>query len=166
MVREILEGRRLGFALRPVLAAVGLGLGIAVTALDLMGWFAWGVRETGPLVVGATALAVVAAVVGLLGTLTALAETLDTAEEDRTLARLDLLAAGIATALYAITSALRAIDVGAAAASPAAFLLAIAGLIVLAAGAGTASLLYATREWEEVEEVVHERHGRRRPAAR
>ncbi len=165
-MRELLEGRRLGFALRPPLAAASLGLGIAVTALDLMSWFGWGARETAPLVVASTALVTVAAIVGLVGALTAFAETTDVPEEDVTLARLDLLAAVVATGLYAITGALRATDAGAAAPSPAAFLLAVAGLVVLVAGTGTASLLYSSREWEEVEEIVRERHGRHRSVAR
>ena len=48
---------------------------------------------------------------------------------------------------------------------PLAFLLAIAGLAVLIVGSVLASLLYAAREWEEIEEVAHERHRRRRMAA-
>ena len=44
---------------------------------------------------------------------------------------------------------------------------AIAGLLLLVADAGLAANLYSTREWEELEdEVVRERHPRRRVAGR
>jgi len=164
-MRELLEGRRIGFALRPPLGAIALGLGLAVTILDLMAWFGWGSRDTNGFVVGAYWLAIATAVVALLAAVTALVEMGDALEEDVTLARLDLAAAGVATLLYAVTAALRSFDLGAAAALPLAFLLAIAGLLVLVVGAGVASLLYAAREWEELEEITHERHRRRRMVA-
>lgn len=165
-MRELLEGRRIGFALRPPLGAMALGLGLGVTILDLMAWFGWGSRDTNGFVVGAYWLAIATAVVALLATVTAFAEVGDAAAEDSTPARLDVAAAGVATLLYAATAALRSFDLGSAAALPLAFLLAIAGLLVLVVGAGVASLLYAAREWEELEEIGHERHHRRRMVAR
>ncbi|MGH2379041.1 MAG: hypothetical protein ACRDGT_11260 [Candidatus Limnocylindria bacterium] len=165
-MREFLEGRRIGFALRPPLGAVALGLGIGVTLLDLMSWFAWGSRETNGFVIGAYWLAGGTAFVALLATVTALVELGDVLEEDRTLARLDVAAAAVATVLYAVTAALRSFDLGTAAPLPLAFLMAIAGLLVLMVGAVTSSLLYAAREWEEAVEITHERHRRRRMVAR
>ncbi|MBI2983630.1 MAG: hypothetical protein HYY42_05570 [Chloroflexi bacterium] len=164
-MRELLEGRRLGFALRPLLAGVAVGLGIALTLLDLMAWFGWGARSTNGFVIAAYWLSIAVAVVTLLGIATAVAELLDAPAEDRSLARLDVVAVAVATLVYVVSAAIRAFDVGAAAASPPAFLLAIAGLVVLIAGAAMSSLLYAAREWEEIEEVTHERHRRRRSAS-
>src|SRR5690348_4330031 len=37
-MKEFLEGRRFGFALRPQLGQIALGLAIAVLVLDLMAW--------------------------------------------------------------------------------------------------------------------------------
>jgi uncharacterized membrane protein len=165
-MREFLEGRRIGFALRPPLGAVALGLGIGVTLLDLMAWFGWGSRETNGFVIAAYWMAIATAFVALLATVTALVELGDTLEEDRTLARLDVAAAAVATLLYAVTAGLRSFDLGSAAALPLAFLMAIAALIVLVVGTATASLLYAAREWEETVEITHERHRRRRAVAR
>jgi hypothetical protein len=165
-MKELLEGRRIGFALRPPLGAVALGLGLGVTTLDLMAWFGWGSRETNGFVIGAYWLAIATAVVALLAAITALAEMGDVPAEDATLARLDVAAAGVATLLYAATAGLRSFDLGAAASLPLAFLLAIAGLLVLVVGTGVAALLYAAREWEELEEITHERHRRRRMVAR
>ena len=165
-MRELLQGRRLGFAPRALLASVAIGLGIGATLLDLMSWFAWGSRDTNGFVIGAYWLAIATAVVALLGLIAGVAELIDVAEEDRTLARLDLAAAGVAALLYAASAVLRAGDLGAAGASPAALLLAVGGLLLLLAGSGVASVLYAAREWEEIEEVVRERHRRRHIASR
>lgn len=165
-MNELLEGRRFGFALRPPLASVALGVGIALTLLDLMAWGGWGSRDTNGFVIAAYWLAIAAAVVALLGLATAFAELRDVPDEDRTLGRLDVLAVGVAALLYSGTAVLRAFDLGAAAASPPAFLLGLAGLVVLIAGAAISALLYAAREWEEIEDIAHERHGRRRTAAR
>ncbi|OGO67613.1 MAG: hypothetical protein A3G84_00675 [Chloroflexi bacterium RIFCSPLOWO2_12_FULL_71_12] len=164
-MREFLEGRRFGFALRPPLGGLALGLGFAVTILDLMAWFGWGSRDTNGFVIGAYWLAIATAIVALLATITSLVEMGDVATDDRSLARLDVAAAGVATLLYLVTAALRSFELGSAAALPLAFLLAIAGLAVLIVGSVLASLLYAAREWEEIEEVAHERHRRRRMAA-
>ncbi|MEK6620299.1 MAG: hypothetical protein AABZ26_04910 [Chloroflexota bacterium] len=165
-MRELLQGRRLGFAPRALLASVAIGLGIGATLLDLMSWFAWGSRDTNGFVIGAYWLAIATAVVALLGLIAGVAELIDVAEEDRTLARLDLAAAGVAALLYAASAVLRAGDLGAAGASPAALLLAVGGLLLLLADSGVASVLYAAREWEEIEEVVRERHRRRHIASR
>ncbi len=164
-MRETLEGRRLGFALRPPLAGVAVGLAVALTLLDLMAWFGWGARSTNGFVIAAYWLAIAVAVVTLLGVATALAELLDAPDEDRSLARLDAIAVAVATLIYVISAAIRAFELGAAASSPPAFLLAIAGLVVLIAGAAMSSLLYGAREWEEIEEVTHDRHRRRRSAS-
>ncbi len=131
-----------------------------------MSWFAWGSRDTNGFVIGAYWLAIATAVGALLGLIAGVAELIDVAEEDRTLARLDLAAAGVAALLYAASAVLRAGDLGAAGASPAALLLAVGGLLLLLADSGVASVLYAAREWEEIEEVVRERHRRRHIASR
>jgi hypothetical protein len=165
-MRELLEGRRLGFALRPLLGNAALGLGVAVTLLDLMAWFGWGSRDTNGFVVAAYWLCWAAAVMALLSVFTAYAENGDVPFEDRQLARLDLAAVGVAMLLYVASAGLRSGDLGAAGATPPALLLALAALIVLIVGSGLASLLYASREWEEIEEVIHERHRRHRTASR
>jgi uncharacterized membrane protein len=164
-VKASLEGRRVGFALRPPLAGVALGIGLAVTILDLMAWFGWGARLTNGLVVASVWLCGAAAVVGLLGLATGFAEYLDAPDDDRSLARLDAIGVAVATVVYVASGVLRALDSGAAAASPAAFLLALVALIVLSAGAAMSALLYASREWEEIEEVTHVPHRRRRTAS-
>lgn len=165
-MRELLEGRRIGFALRPPLAAAALGIGVALTLVDLMAWFAWGSRETNGFVVVAYWLAIATALVALLGTVTAAVELGDVLDDDRGLAKLDLAAAAVATLVYGATAAFRSLDLGGAAPLPFPFLLAIAGLLVLLVGAVTAALLYAAREWEEAVEITHERHHRRRMVAR
>jgi uncharacterized membrane protein len=164
-VRELLEGRRFGFALRPPLAGVMLGLGLAVTILDLMAWFGWGARVTNGFVVAALWLSAATAVVGVLALATGLAELLDAPDEDRSLARLDVIGVAVATLIYVATAAVRSLDLGAAAAAPPAFLLAIAALLVLVAGAAMSSLLYASREWEEIEQVTRMPHRRRSKAS-
>ncbi|HEX9435824.1 MAG TPA: hypothetical protein VGA16_01540 [Candidatus Limnocylindria bacterium] len=172
-MRELLEGRRIGFALRPPLASIAVGLGIAVTLLDLMAWFGWGARVTNGIVVAALWLTTAAAIVALLGAATALVELIDIPDDDRSIARLDVIAVLVAAALYVASAVIRALETGAIAgpaaipsgASPVAVLLAVAALIVLFAGAAMSSLLYASREWEEIEEIAHERHRRRRTAS-
>jgi hypothetical protein len=165
-VKELLQGRRFGFAPRAQLGGIAVGLGLAATLLDLMAWFAWGVRATNALVVGAQWLVVATAALALLAAAAALAETRDLTEDDRSLGRLDLVAAVLAAALYTASAALRAGELNAPAASPAPFLLAVGGLVVLLVDAVVSSSLYAAREWEELEEDVPERHRRRRAAAR
>lgn len=164
-MRELLEGRRIGFALRPLLASAAVGLAMALTLLDLMAWFGWGSRDTNGFVIGAYWLSIATVLVGVLALATAFAEMADAPDEERTLARLDAGGVAVATLLYAVSAAVRASELGAAGASPVALLTAIAGLLVLLVGSAIASLLYAAREWEELEEVAHERHRRRRAAS-
>ena len=166
-MKELLEGRRFGFALRPQLGHIAVGLAIAITVLDLMAWFGWGARDTNGFVIANAWLAVATAVVALLATITGFVESTDAPEEDRSLARLDVLAAFVALLLYAVSSALRAVDLGAAAASPGAVVSAFAGLIVLLVDGVIASTLYSSREWEVLDEAEYEprRHQKRRRAS-
>lgn len=167
-MKEFLQGRRFGFSPRAQLGGIAVGLALAATLLDLMAWFAWGASRTNGFVVGAQWLIVATAVVTLIAALAAVAETRDLTEEDAQLGRLDLMAAALATALYAASAALRTGELNAAAASPGPFLLAIGGLVVLLVDTVVSSSLYAAREWEELEEeeIRPERHRRRRAAAR
>ena len=166
-MKVFLQGRRFGFAPRPQLGGIAVGLGLAATLLDLMAWFQWGSRSTNGFVVGAQWLVVTTAVVTLVAALTAFAETRDLGVEERSLGRLDLIAAAVASLLYAASAALRSGELNAAGASPAPLLLAIAGLVVLLVDGVVSSNLYAARDWEELEEeVVPERHRRRRAATR
>jgi len=166
-MKEFLEGRRFGFALRPQLGQIALGLAIAVLVLDLMAWFGWGARDTNGFVIANAWLAVATAVVALLATITALAESRDAAAEDRPLARLDLLAAFVVFLLFAASSGLRVTDLSAAGASPGAVVSAFAGLVVLLVDGVIASTLYASREWALLDEEEYEprRHQKRRRAS-
>jgi uncharacterized membrane protein len=164
-VKEFLEGRRLGFALRSPLAFVGIGLGLGVTLVDFMAWFGWGARDTSVFVVAAQWLAVATFIVIGLAAITSVVEFGDVDPEDRGLARTDEGAAIGALVLYGISAVLRSLELSQAAPSPAPFLLAIAGLLLLTLGAGLAANLYSAREWEVLEdEPVRERHPRRRAA--
>jgi len=166
-MKEFLQGRRLGYALRPSVGHVALGLAAAATLLDLMAWFGWGSSRTNGFVVGAYWLVIAIALVSLVAGLAAVAELRDVPSEERSLARLDVIAIVSAAALYVLSAALRAGDQGAAGASPAALLSAVAGLIVLAVGGVIGSSLYAAREWEVIEEDEFEprRHHPRRSRA-
>jgi hypothetical protein len=164
-VKEFLEGRRLGFAPRSPLAFVAIGLGLALTLVDFMAWFGWGARDSNAFVVAAQWLAVATFVVIGLAAITAVVEFGDVDAEDRGLARIDEAAAIGALVLYGISAVLRSLELSQAAPSPAPFLLAIAGLILLIFDAGLAASLYSAREWEELEdEPIRERHPRRRVA--
>jgi uncharacterized membrane protein len=164
-VKEFLEGRRLGFAPRSPLAFVAIGLGLAVTLIDFMAWFGWGARDTSTFVVASQWLAVTTFIVIGLAAITAVVEYGDIDPEDRGLARIDEGAAIGALLLYGLSAVLRSLELGQAAPSPAPFLLAIAGLVLLIADAGLAANLYSAREWEVLEdEPVRERHPRRRAA--
>ncbi len=167
-MKEFLQGRRLGYALRPSIGHVALGLGAAVTLLDLMAWFSWGTSRTNAYVVGAYWLVVATALASLAAGLAAAAELRDIPGEERAIARLDVIAILGAAGLYVLSAALRAGDPGAAAASPGALLSAAAGLIVLVVGGVIGSNLYAAREWEVVDEEEDEprRHHPRRSRAR
>ncbi|MEP6693410.1 MAG: hypothetical protein ABJB39_02060 [Chloroflexota bacterium] len=161
-MKEFLEGRRLGFALRSPLAFVAIGLGLAATLVDLMAWFGWGARDTSTFVVAAQWLVVSTFIVIGLAAITAVVEHGDVDHEERSLARIDEAAAIGALVLYGLSAILRSLELGQAAASPAPFLLAIAGLVLLVADAGLAANLYSAREWEVIEdEPVRERHRRR-----
>jgi hypothetical protein len=166
-VKELFEGRRLGFAPRSHLAFVAIGLGFAATLIDLMAWFGWGVRDTAAFVVASQWLVVTAVIVLGIATLTAVVEYGDVDPEDRGIARIDEGAAIGALVLYGISAVMRSLELGQAAPSPAPFLLSIAGLLLLIADAGLAANLYSAREWEELDdEPVRERHARRRVAGR
>jgi uncharacterized membrane protein len=166
-MKEFLEGRRFGFALRPLLGHIALGLAIAVTLLDLMAWFGWGARDTNGFVIADAWLAVATAAAAALATITAFVESSDAAEEDRSLARLDVLAAFVVVLLYAGSSGLRIIDLGAAGASPGAVVAALAGLVVLLVDGVIASTLYSSREWAVLDEEEYDprRHHKRRRAS-
>lgn len=164
-MKEFLEGRRLGFALRSPLAFVAIGLGLGVTLVDFMAWFGWGARDTSVFVVAAQWLAVATFIVVGLAAMTAVVEYGDVDPEDRGLARTDEGAAIGVLVLYGISAVLRSLEIGQAAPSPAPFLLAIAALLLLIFDAGLAANLYSAREWEVLEdEPVRERHPRRRAA--
>jgi uncharacterized membrane protein len=166
-MKEFLEGRRFGFALRPQLGHIALGLAIAVTLLDLMAWFGWGARDTNGFVIADAWLAVATAVAAALATITAFVESSDAAKEDRSLARLDVLAAFVVVLLYGGSGALRIIDLGAAGASPGAVVAALAGLVVLLVDGVIASTLYSSREWAVLDEEEYDprRHQKRRRAS-
>ena len=165
-MKELLEGRRAGFAIRPLVGGIAFGLALAIVLLDLMSWAGWGARETNALVVGAQWLSVLNAVVCAIGLATAFAETRDVEPDDFTLARTDAIAVGAALVLYLGSAAMRAFDPGAAAASPPAFLMGVAALVVLGAAGAISAMLYAAREWEEIEEIAPHHTRRRRAASR
>jgi hypothetical protein len=165
-MKEFLEGRRFGFALRPMLGQIALGLGLAVTLLDLMSWFGWGARDTNGFVIAAAWLSAAVVIVTVPAIFTALVESLDAADEDRALARLDMFAALVVFLLYGVSTALRVVDLGAAGAMPGAVVSAAAGLIVLLIDGVIASTLYSSREWTILDEEEYEphRHQKRRRA--
>ncbi len=165
-MKELLQGRRLGFAPRSHLAFLACGLGLAVTIIDVMAWFGAGARETNGYTVVAQWLCVGTLLVAGLAGITAVIERYDVPEEERGLARLDIFAGLATVVLYGASAVLRSLELGSAAASPAPFLLAIAGLIVLFVDAGLAANMYSAREWEQIEEEPVREHRRRRAGAR
>ena len=166
-MKEFFQGRRFGFSPRATVAFVALGIGLALTLSDLMAWFAWGQSDTSGYVVVSDWLAHAVTVVLGIAALASLAEYIDVPEDDRSIARLDLVAGLVAFFLYGASAFLRGFDIGAAAAGTAPFLLAIAGLIVTFVDAAVAANLYSAREWEELdEEPLRERRPRRRAASR
>jgi hypothetical protein len=166
-MKEFLEGRRFGFALRPQLGQIALGLALGVTLLDLMSWFGWGARDTNGFVIAAYWLAAAVTIVVALAAITAFIESTDVPEEDRSLARLDVIAAGVTFLLYAVSTALRAADLGGAGAAPGPVVASLAGLIVLLVDGVIAATLYSSREWEVLDEEDYEprRHPKRRRAS-
>ncbi|MDP9274365.1 MAG: hypothetical protein M3O99_02065 [Chloroflexota bacterium] len=166
-MKEFLQGRRFGFSPRAAVAYIAVGIGLSLTLTDFMAWFAWGQSDTNGYVVVSDWLAHLVTVVLGIAILAALAEYIDVPADDRSIARLDLVAGLVAFLLYGASAFLRGFDVGAAAASTAPFLLAIAGLIVAFVDAAVAANLYGAREWEELdEEPIRERRPRRRAASR
>lgn len=166
-MKELFQGRRLGFSPRPAIGFVAVGVGASLTLTDLMAWFAWGAKDTSGFVVVSYWLASAATIALGLAVITTVAEYIDTPEEERGLARLDLLASIAGFLLYGASTVLRGLDPSAAAAATAPFLLAIAALLVTFIDAALAANLYGAREWEELdEEAAHERHPRRRAASR
>ena len=166
-MKEFFQGRRFGFSPRAAIAYVAVGIGISLTLADLMAWFAWGQSDTGGFVVVSDWLAHTVTVVLGIAAVGAMAEYLDVPQEDRSIARLDLIACLVAFLLYGASAFMRSLDAGAAAAGTAPFLLAIAGLIVTFVDAAGAANLYSARVWEELdEEPIRERRPRRRAASR
>lgn len=163
-MKEFLQGRRLGFALRSHLAFGAAGLGLAVTITDLMAWFALGSRDTSGFAIVAQWLCVTTMLVAGKAAIAAVVERWDVVDEERGLARVDILAAVAALILYGASAVLRSLELGDPAPSPAPFLLAIAGFIVLVADAGLAANMYSSREWEELDEEPVREHRRRRVA--
>ena len=164
-MKEFLQGRRLGFALRSHFAFLGIGLGLAVTMADLMAWIGLGARETNGYVVVAQWLCVLTLLVVGVAAITAVAERWDVIAEERGLAQIDILAGVALVILYGGSAVLRSLELGNAAPSPAPFLLALAGLVVLIVDAGLAANMYSSREWEELEDEPMRDHRRRRRAA-
>lgn len=166
-MKELFEGRRLGFAPRSHLAFLAGGLAIGVTAADLMAWFEWGSSDTNGFVVVAEWMCVAVFLVAAIAAIAAVIERWDIDADERYLAQIDIFAGMGVALLYGISAVLRSFEIGSAAPSPAPFLLAIAGLIVLFADAGLAANMYSSREWEELEEEpAREHRGRRRAAGR
>lgn len=164
-MKEFLQGRRLGFALRSHFAFLALGLGLAVTIADLMAWIGLGARDTNGYVVVAQWLCVATMLVVGGAAIAAVAERWDITHEERGLAQIDILAGIALVALYGGSAVLRSQELGNAAPSPAPFLLAIAGLVVLVVDAGLSANMYSSREWEELEDEPLREHRRRRRAA-
>ncbi len=161
-MKEFLQGRRLGFALRSHLSFVAIGLGLAIAIVDLMAWFALGSRDTNGFVVASEWLCVVTMLIAGAAAIAAIAERGDVIDEERGIAQIDALAGIVVVMLYGVSAVLRSLDLGAAAPSPAPFLLTMAGLIVLVIDSGLAANMYSSREWEHVVEEPVREHRRRR----
>ena len=164
-MKDFLQGRRLGFALRSHLAFLALGVGLAVTLADLMAWTGAGARETNGYVVVAQWLCVVNLLVVGVAAIAAVAERWDVIAEERGLAQIDILAGIALVVLYGASAVLRSAELGNAAPSPAPFLLTIAALVVLIVDTGLAANMYSSREWEELDDEPIREHRRRRRAA-
>ena len=164
-MKELIQGRRLGFSPRSHLAFAAAGIGFAVTLVDLMAWFAWGVRQTNGLVVVAQWLVVSNIILTGVAAITAVVERMDVDAEERGLARIDIIAAVGVLLLYGISGVLRSFELGNPAPSPAPFLVAAAGLLLILIDAGLAANMYSSRQWEELEEETVREHRPRRHAA-
>ena len=164
-MKEFLQGRRLGFALRSHLAFLALGIGLAIALADLMAWTGLGTSETNGYVIVAQWLCVTNLLIVGTAAIAAVAERWDVIAEERGLAQIDILAAIALVVLYGASAVLRSLELGNAAPSPAPFLLTIAGLVVLVVDAGLAANMYSSREWEELEDEPIREHRRRRRAA-
>src|SRR3954465_13120952 len=138
-MKEFFQGRRFGFSPRAAIAYIAAGIGISLTLSDLMAWFAWGQSDTSGFVVVSDWLVHAVTVVLGVPAPAPMGEYLDVPEEDRPIARLDLVAGLVAFLLYGASAFLRGLEVGAAATGPAPFLLAIAGLIVTFVDAAVAA---------------------------
>ncbi len=166
-MKESLQGRRLGFALRPVVGQIAFGLGLAAVIVDLAAWFAWGTRETNAFVWAAYWLFSGVAVLGLVAVLTSLAELRDIPGDERSLAKIDLAVVALAALTATLSIALRSGELGAAGASPAPLLVGILSIVALGAALVTGGDLYAAREWELIdEEHAREQHVRKRTTTR
>lgn len=165
-MKEFVQGRRLGFAPRSHLAFLACGLGIAITLIDVMAWLGLGAPETSGYVVVAQWLVVTNLLVCGIAGIAAVVERFDVPPDEGGLARLDALAGLASVILYGASGVLRSFELGNPAPSPAPFLLAIAGLIVLLVDAGLAANMYSSREWEELDEEPAREHRRRRVAGR
>src|SRR3989442_4378767 len=110
-MKELFQGRRFGFAPRPVLAFLAVGLAIGVTLVDLMAYFAWGSRETNGYVVVAYWLAIGTTIVAGLAALTPPAEFVDVLDEERGPAQPDPAAAGVAVFGFPASAAVRSTEV-------------------------------------------------------
>ena len=164
-MKEFLQGRRLGFAPRSHLAFIAGGLALGVTIADLMAWLGLGTRDTNGFVILAQWLCVATLLVAGVAAIAAVTERFDVVEDERGLAQLDILAGFAVIVLYGASAVLRSFELGNPAPSPAPFLLAIAGLIVVLVDAGLAANMYSSREWEELDEEPVREH-RRRTAGR
>src|SRR2546423_15370288 len=94
-----------------------------------MAWFAWGQSDTSGYVVVSDWLAHAVTVVLGIAVLASLAEYIDVPEDDRSIARLDLVAGLVAFLLFGASAFLPGFALGAAAASTAPFLPAMPGLL-------------------------------------
>lgn len=166
-MKELVQGRRLGFSPRSHLAFAAAGIGFAVTLVDLMSWFAWGAPETNGYVVVAQWLIVTNVILTGVGAIAAVVERMDVVAEERGLARIDIVAAVSVLLLYGVSGVLRSFELANAAPSPAPFLLAAGALVLAVIDAGLAANMYSSREWEELEEEEPAReHRPRRHAVR
>ena len=165
-MKELLEGRRLGFAPRSHLAFLAGGLAFGVTLVDVMAWFALGSTDTNGFVIVGQWLCVTTFIVAAAAAIAAVVERSDVDDDERYLAQIDTLSAVAIAVIYGVSAVLRSLELGSAAPSPAPFLLAIVGLIVIFADAGLAANMYSSREWEELEEEPVREHRRRRAAGR